>query len=538
MDASGESKVTNIFRAAAVVLIVAALQASPAAAQKAGGVLRVYHQDSPASMSIHEEATYSTVVPMMGVFNNLVMYRQDIAQNSLDTIVPDLAIQWSWSEDGTELTFKLHGDVKWHDGQPFTAADVKCTFDLLLGQSSDKLRLNPHKTWYKNLETVTAPDDETAVFHLRRPQPALLALLASGDTPIYPCHVSARQMRIHPIGTGPFEFVGFKPNESITVARNPNYWRKGRPYLDGIEYPIIPDRATAILAFIAGKVDMTWPYALTIPLLKEIEEQAPHAVCALRTTNGSTNLLVNRDTPPFDNTDLRRAMTFSIDRKSFVEILSEGKGKIGGAMLPPPEGLWGLPPELLEQLPGYGPDVTKNRDEARRIMQGLGYAPEKRLAIKVATRNIANYRDPAVILIDQLKEIYIDAELDPVETANWLPKVARKDYMVGLNLTGSAVDDPDQQFYENYACGSERNYTDYCNPELEKVFELQSRETDREKRKHLVWEIDRKLQEDQARPILYHARYATCWQSYVRGLTIMSNSIYNGWRFEDVWLNR
>ena len=138
---------------AAVALMVAALLAGPAAAQKPGGVLRIYHQDSPASMSIHEEVTYSTVVPMMGVFNNLVVYRQDVAQNSLDTIVPDLATQWSWRKDGIELTFKLRRDVKWHDGRPFTAADVKCTFDLLLGQSSDKLRLNPRTAWYKSLES-------------------------------------------------------------------------------------------------------------------------------------------------------------------------------------------------------------------------------------------------------------------------------------------------------------------------------------------------------------------------------------------------
>jgi peptide/nickel transport system substrate-binding protein len=529
---------TGIFRVAICAVVLAGLLAGPAAAQKPGGVLKIYHQDSPASMSIHEEATYSTVVPMMGVFNNLVTYRQDIAQNNIDTIMPDLATEWSWGEDGTELTFKLRRDVKWHDGQPLTAADVKCSFDLLLGQGSDKLRLNPRKAWYKNLAAVTAPSDDTAVFHLRRPQPALIALLASGDTPIYPCHVPAREMRTHPIGTGPFKFVAFKPNESITVARNPDYWKKGRPYLDGIEYTIIPDRSTAILAFIAGRVDMTWPYALTIPLLQGIKEQAPQAVCELRTTNGSTNLLINRDAPPFDNAKLRRATAFALDRKSFIDILSEGQGKIGGAMLPPPEGLWGLPGELLEQLPGYGPDVAKNRDEARRIMQQLGYGPDRRLAIKVAARNIANYRDPAVILIDQLKEIYIDGELDPVESANWLAKVTRKNYMVGLNLTGSAVDDPDQQFYENYACDSERNYTDYCNRELEKQFELQSRESDRDRRRQLVWQIDRKLQEDEARPIIYYARYATCWHSYVKGLTMMINSIYNGWRFEDVWLDR
>src|SRR3546814_4371881 len=99
----------------------------PALAQKSGGILKVYHRDSPPSMSIHEEATNSTVQPMMSVMNNLVLFDQLKPINSLDTIVPDLAESWSWSDDGTKLTFKLREGVKWHDGKPFTSADVTCT---------------------------------------------------------------------------------------------------------------------------------------------------------------------------------------------------------------------------------------------------------------------------------------------------------------------------------------------------------------------------------------------------------------------------
>src|ERR1700740_1783387 len=123
---------------AAATLTLISVAAVPALAEKAGGVLKVQHWDSPASMSILEEATYSTVVPIMGVMNNLVLYKQDVPQNSLASIVPDLAESWSWSEDGTELTFKLRAGVKWHDGKPFTAADVKCTLDLVQGESMEK----------------------------------------------------------------------------------------------------------------------------------------------------------------------------------------------------------------------------------------------------------------------------------------------------------------------------------------------------------------------------------------------------------------
>jgi peptide/nickel transport system substrate-binding protein len=519
-------------------LLFALGMADAALAQKQGGVLRVYHRDSPASMSILEEATISTVFPIMGVSNNLVVHDQNVKQNSLESIVPDLAISWEASEDGTQLTFKLREGVKWHDGRPFTAKDVVCTWDLLLGKAQDKLRTNPRKVWYHNVETVTANGDSEAVFHMKRPQPELIALLASGYSPVYPCHISPRDMRSHPVGTGPFKFTEFKPNERITVTRNADYWKKGRPYLDGIEYTIISNRSTALLAFEAGKFDLTFPDEVTIPLLKEVKSQAPEAICEVRPTNVSTNVLVNRDKPPFDNPDIRRALSLAMDRKSFIDILLEGQGDIGGAMIPPPAGVWGMPPAVLQTVVGYGADVGKNRADARTIMGKLGYGPEKRLNIKVSTRNIATYRDPAVILIDQLKEIYIDGELDTIETANWFSKIARKDYQIGLNVTGSGVDDPDQQFYENYACGSERNYTGYCNPELQQLFDRQSLEADRQKRKALVWEIDKKLQEDVARPIIYHNRGGTCWQPHLKALVLMINSIFNGNRFEDLWLDK
>jgi peptide/nickel transport system substrate-binding protein len=407
-----------------------------------------------------------------------------------------------------------------------------------MGIGSDKLRLNPRKSWYRNLEEVTTRDDYEVTFRLKRPQPAFIALLASGVSPIYPCHVRAREMRQHPIGTGPFKFVEFKPNERITLARYIDYWKTDRPYLNGIEYTIIRNVSTANLAFTAGDLDMTHPVFMQIPVLRDVQKENPDAICRIVPSNVSRNLIINRTVPPFDNPDLRRAMALALDRKAFVDILTEGKGDIGGAMLPLPEGLWGMPQDVLKTLPGYDPDVRKNRDDARQIMEKLGYGPDNRLKLKVSARNIPITRDPAVILIDQLKGIYIDGELELVESANWFPKVIRKDYSVGLNLTGKSVDDPDQHFYENYLCGAEANYDGYCNREIDKLIDQQSSESDPEMRRGLVWEIERKLAEDDARPIIFYPRAATCWHSYVKGLTIMVNSIYNGWRFEDVWVDK
>src|ERR1700752_816822 len=158
------------------VLLTAVAWAGPVHAQKQGGILRLSHFDSPASMSILEESTRAAEQPAMHVFNNLIMYKQDIPQAGLQSIVPDLATSWSWSEDGTELTFPLRQGVKWHDGKPFTAADVRCTWDLLMGTGRDKLRVNPRKSWYSNVKELTTAGDYEVTFHLKQPQPALLAL--------------------------------------------------------------------------------------------------------------------------------------------------------------------------------------------------------------------------------------------------------------------------------------------------------------------------------------------------------------------------
>src|SRR6266851_994889 len=349
---------------AAAVLSLLAASNIALAAEKQGGILRVYHRDSPASASIHEEATYSVNVPFMPVFNNLVIYKQDVAQNSLESIVPDLAESWAWSGDNKTLSFKLRQGVKWHDGKPFTSNDVKCTFDMLMGKSQQKFRKNPRKSWYNEVVDVTPNGDFEVAFNLKRPQPALLALLASGYTPVYPCHVSPGDMRTKPIGTGPFKFVEFKANESIKLVRNPDYWKKGLPHLDGIEFTIIPNRSTAILGFISGQFDMTFPTEVSIPLLKDVKAQAPKAVCVVEPNNVSTNIIVNSSSPPFDNLDIR----------------------------------WAMPKEMLESIPGYGPDINANREQARKLMQKAGYGPDKHLAVKVSTRNIPVYRDPAIIL--------------------------------------------------------------------------------------------------------------------------------------------
>ena len=525
--------------AVAAAALTLAIGPAPAHAQKSGGTLRAYLWDNPPSASIHEEATISTVFPFMPVFNNLVVFDQTQLHAGMDTIVPDLAKSWAWDDSKTKITFKLEQGVTWHDGKPFTAKDVKCSFDLVSGlANSEDFRKNPRKVWYHNVEAVTANGDAEVTFQLKAPQPSFLAVLASGYSPVYACHVSLKDMRTKPVGTGPFKFVEFKRNESVTLAKNPDYWKKGKPHLDRIEYRVIDNRSTRVLAFMAGDIDLTFVSDITVPLLKDIQAKRPDAQCQFVPSNNTINMIVNAGAPPFDNPQVRKAMAMALDRPAFNTILSEGKSMIGVVMLPAPEGTWGMPPEELAKLPGYSPDIEKSQADAKKIMESLGYSTGKPLKVKVSTRNIPLYRDPAVIFIDQMKKIHIDGELEVVDSTIWHAKVQRKDYAVGLNTTGVGVDDPDVNMVENYTCKSDRNYTGYCNPQVDQLIFAQSREPDIAKRKQLLWQAERIIAEDVARPIILHNRAATCWQPYVKGVTSHENSIYNSWRMENAWLDK
>ncbi|MGB6558657.1 MAG: ABC transporter substrate-binding protein, partial [Pseudolabrys sp.] len=169
------AKVTAL---AAVTLAVAVFTIAQAAEPKHGGILKIYHRETPPSLSIHEEATFTVNVPAMPLLNNLVVYDQHKPQNSTGTIAPELATSWEWSKDNLSLIFKLRQGVTWHDGKPFTAKDVKCTFDLLQGKAQDKFRKNPRKDLFSNISEVTTNGDFEVTLHLKRPQPSLLAMLA------------------------------------------------------------------------------------------------------------------------------------------------------------------------------------------------------------------------------------------------------------------------------------------------------------------------------------------------------------------------
>jgi peptide/nickel transport system substrate-binding protein len=505
---------------------------------KRGGVLNAMLGEDPPGYSIHESATISGVWPVMPCYSNLVLFDPLKPQETADTVIPELAERWSWQDSYRNLVFFLRRNVRWHDGQPFTARDVKYTFDVVR-EATDapaKLRLNPRKDWYANVEAVETPDAYTVIFRLKRPQPSLLLMLASGYSPVYPAHVPLADLRQRCVGTGPFRLKEYARGQMVELERNPDYFVPGRPYLDGIRYPIITERGTRLAALQAGRLDVSMPLEMTKAMAETATKLVPTLVVAEVGQNGSDNVVLNHKRPPFDNVMVRRAINLAVDRHAYVLAVRQGGAFVGAALMPRPFGAWGLLDKELRTLPGYrSPDQDKA--EAKHLLATAGFGPGKPLRVELVTRAFAIYVDLASFVVDQLRLVGIEATLKQLDSAAWFPALARRDYKIGANLTAAGVDDPDAYFYENYRCGASRNYTDYCSEEVDRLMDLQSQELDRDKRLKLVWDIQRKLDSDVARPMLgWRKEYFTRWP-YVRNL-VPHNSLYNYGRMQDVWLDR
>jgi peptide/nickel transport system substrate-binding protein len=523
----------------AMALVLAAAPLATAQTPKSGGSLSVMlREDLPQGFAIHEASTYSTSFPALPCFNNLVFFDPAKPTESMDTIVGDLAERWSWQDNYKNLIFFLRKDVKWHDGKPFTSKDVKFTFDMLREATDTpaKLRINPRKDWYANIEHIEAADPYTVVFRLKRPQPALLMMLASGYTPVYAAHVPPAQYRTSCIGTGPFKLKEWRRGEFVEYVKNPDYFLKGRPYLDGLKYVVIVERGTRTAALQAGQLDTACPGETSKTTMDQLKKAVPQMVFHTVAQDVTDNIIMNVKKAPFDNPKVRLAVSYAIDRRGLIQASHQGGAILGAAMLPRPFGIWGVSDKDLLTLPGYG-KADEMKARAKKLLAEAGITPDKPLKVEMGTRAIAIYIDMASYVINELKQVGIDATLKQVETAQWHAMATRGDYQIGANLTGLGTDDPDANFYENYACGSPRNYSQYCSEEVMKMFDRQSQELDPKKRLDQVIAIQKRLEQDAPRPILaQRLDYFAHWP-HVKGL-VPHNNVYNFSRFQDVWRDK
>jgi peptide/nickel transport system substrate-binding protein len=506
---------------------------------KAGGHLNIMlREDLPQGFATHESSTISTSFPSLPCFNNLVFFDPLKRAETPENLVGELAEKWSWQDNFRNLVFFLRRGVKWHDGKPFTSRDVKHTFDMLREApgAPAKLRINPRKDWYANVEAIEAADDYTVVFRLKRPQPGLLNMLASGYTPIYAAHVNPATYRTGCIGTGPFKLKEWRKGEFVDYVKNPDYFVKGRPYLDSLRYIVIKERGTRVAAIQAGQLDVSFPGETTKTQAEQLKKAVPQLVITPVAQAVSDNIIMNVKKPPFDNLKVRQAVSYAIDRRGLINAVHQGGAVPGASMQPKPYGVWGLADQALASLPGYGkPEEMKAR--AKKLLAEAGITPQNPLRVEMVTRAIAIYVDMASFVINELKQVGIEASLKQIETAQWHAMATRGDYQIGANLTGLGVDEPDANYYENYACGSPRNYSQYCSEQVMKMIEQQSQELNPQKRLQMLAAIQKQIEEEAPRPILdWKLDYFTVWP-HVKNL-VPHDNIYNFGRMQEVWNSR
>ncbi|MBI4235789.1 MAG: hypothetical protein HY688_00320 [Chloroflexi bacterium] len=508
---------------------------------KFGGIFYLTGTRNPISFNPWEESIFTGTDP---VTNNLIQMKGwgNRDDPGFMGLTPSLAQSWEWSKDGLSLTVRLVDGAKWHDGQPFTCADAKWSIDTI--RTGKGLGRSPRAIQFRAIREIECPDPLTMVIRLNRAQPSVLTVLAGGMNPVWPKHLYEKDPSVikttNPVGTGPFRFVQYLPGEKVVYARNPDYWNKPYPYLDGIEYLNVGTPASSYAAIRAGRshADSSPSYmsgAGVVTLSKECQ------VCQVWPDHQNANFMglhVNHQRPPWSTKDMKDALSYAIDRKKVSQLGFDGWLYPGGSVVWPGLTQWSLESEpWLKQVPGYNvEDAAGNREKAKALLQKMGYKPGD-LKLTIPTWNTAGVLPSMVSVQEDLKAVGIEATITLLETAKGYEVIGAGDFDVMPWSMGISTFDPDGTFYEHYYTGSDRNYGRYSNPETDRLIDQQSQTMDPVQRKKLISQAAEILMKD-------HAKFVLGW--YL-GRSVASKDIKNwaptncalcdyGLRFERVWL--
>ena len=522
---------------ALALLALSALAAIPAVVQSAdaprrGGILLAAIAAEPPSLDPHQEATFANIQLVAPCYSTLLQFDP----YHFPKIIGDLATEWKVAPDGRTYTFKIRQGVRFHDGSPLTAADVKASYDKIIfpppGVRSTR------KSGYSTVEAIEAPDPGTVVFRLKFAAASLLMNLASPWNVIYPkkyLDQDPNYFKTHVIGSGPFKFKSYVHGSTFEGERNPDYFVKDRPYLDGYKFFISTDTSVRAAAIRSGRAYIEFR-DLPLAEVEAIKKQLGDKVAVQETpVTASWGIWLNNRAKPFNDVRVRKALALGLDRYTMSKVLYpiNGLKLVGSAMRPGSE--WALPQAELEKLPGFWRDSEKSRVEARRLLAEAGYPNGLKLVLK--NRNIRlPYQDFAVFVIQEWRKIGVEAEHRPVETAAWFADGQNTgNYEAIVSAPVRFMDDPDV-FMNRYTTGDTENWGRVSDPQLDDLFARQTRELDPVERKKLVNEMDRIVLENAYYiPGLWWTRNVVHWAK-VKNWVAPPN-YYSNQKLQDVWLS-
>lgn len=449
-----------------------------------GGVFQVALAGDPPSLDMHQEQTFMVAIPLGPVYNNLIMFDP----HKFPEIVGDLAKSWTVSDDYLTYTFTLHEGVKFHDGSELTSADVKASWDKIVFPPEGVI--STRRTNYQMIKSIEAPDGKTVVFRLHHPSPSFLSGVAHPANFIYAkkyLESDVNYYKAHSVGTGPFKLKNYVRGSNIELERNPDYWKQGLPYMDGIKYYIIKDTSARAKAIRSGRVDVEFrglPPTEAEGVLKQLGDRA---VAAYPKAISNWGVAINVDKKPFDDERVRKALSLALDRYDMAKTVGPltGLETVGGLMHPDSE--WALSPEELQQVAGFGKDHEANLRQAKRLLAEAGYPDGFKTVL--TNRNVKlPYIDLAVYLISAWKKVGVEAEHKLEESATWSQTRVSRDFELLVDPYGSqTVGDPDE-LMDKFTSGGQENWGRFKEPMADAVFTQQAREMNEEKRIQLVKE--------------------------------------------------
>jgi peptide/nickel transport system substrate-binding protein len=518
---------------ALLVLVVAWVPPHTAAAQtpRRGGVLlAVIGADAP-NLDPHQESTFANIQMVAPLYSTLLQ----IDPYNYPKIVGDVATEWKISPDGLTYTFKLRQGIKFHDGSPLTAADVKATYDKIVFPPEGTRSVR--KEHYTAVERIEAPDPATVVFKLKFPSASLLDNLASPWNVIYPkkhLDQDPNYFMKNVVGSGPFKFKGYTRGATFEGVRNPDYFVKDRPYLDGYKFFISTETSVRAAALRSGRAYIEFR-DLPLSEVDAIKKQLGDKVTVQETPMvGQFGFAMQNTVKPFTDVRVRRALTLALDRYTGGRVLYPLTGLRDPGALMRPGTEWAIPTAELEKIPGFWRDAEKSRTEARRLLAEAGYPNGFKAVMK--NRNVKlPYQDLAVYAIQEWRKVGIEVENRPLETAAWFADGRDTgNFELYLQPTVEYMDDPDQ-FLNRYSTGASANYGRFSDPVLDDLFSRQARALDPAERRKLVIDLQKR--------VLDQAYYmpGLWWTRRVVHLSKVKNYVappshYTNQKLQDVWL--
>src|SRR6266704_19066 len=454
--------------------------------RRGGILLAAIGADAP-SLDPHQEQTFATIQPVAPLYSTLLQ----IDPYSYPNVIGDVASEWKISPDGLTYTFKIRPGIRFHDGSSLAAADAKASYDKILFPPEGVRSIRKHH--YSAVASVEAPDPSTVVFKLKFPSASLLANLASPSNVIFPkkyLDKDPNYFKNNVMGSGPFKFKSYTRGSTFEGERNPDYFVKDRPYLNGYKYFISTETSVRAAAVRSGRA---WIEFRTMPgaEVDAIRKQLGDKVVVQEVAGtGLFGIGINQTVKPFTDVRVRKALTLAFDRYTASRVLYPlaSLRDVGGLMRPGTE--WATSEAELQRLPGFGRDMEKNRAEARRLLAEAGYPNGFKVILK--NRNVKiPYQDFAVFVIQEWRKIGVEAEHRPLETAAWFAD-GRDTGSFELIVNGMFhyIDDPDL-FLQRYTTGDPNNWGRFSDPRIDDLYARQARALDPAERKRLVHEIEK-----------------------------------------------